>query len=180
MNFPFKVGTKYFTAKEEAQLDKFFALFPERFVDCNCVFVNDGGEKRQIKHAFLPKGCVNVQTQYYNAKDGNRFYHTPCASKDTTTVGINYVDPDTGVRGDTDSNEWLKWAGSKWSFDSPAIREQDAGDILAAAKIKAMPSIVDSDVDFSKMDADRAGKAKKDEASWTSPTKREKPSKKGS
>lgn len=180
MNFPFKIGTKYFTTKETGQLANFFALFPYGFVDFKCIFVNDKGEKRRILFAFLPKGCITSQTRYYNAPNGDRFYHTPCADKDTTTVGIHYINPDTGVHGDCTSDEWLKWIGNKWVIDTPAIREKDAADILAAAKIKAMPSIVDSDVDFSKIDADKASRAEKDEATWTSPIKRGKSSKKGS
>jgi len=181
MNYPFMEGKKYFTTEETGQLAKFFALFPGGFADPNYVFVNGDGEKRQPKHMFLPKGCITSQTRYYtHPKNGERYYHTPCANKNATTVGINYVDPDTGVRGDCNSDEWLEWLGDKWSFDQPPARGMDAGDKLTETKIRGMAAVANNIVDFRELDKETVVAAEAKEPIWTSPMKKRKPSKKGS
>lgn len=182
MNYPFMEGKKYFTTEEAGQLAKFFALFPHGYADPNYVFVNGDGEKREPKHIFLPQGCITSQTRYYNhPTNGERYYYTPNANRrGATTVGINYVDPDTGVRGDCNSDEWLEWLGDKWSFDRPSVMGGDAGDKLAETKINAMAIVANNTVDFRELDKETATAAEAKEPIWTSPIKKRKSSKKGS
>lgn len=174
MKFPFTKNMKYFTVKEEQDINEFIALN----VQVGSEYTNPDGEVRVVEKITLPLGSVTNLTVAAPMPNRELAYHTPLASLEGVQAAVLFLQDGKGDSATSD--EWVKWIGAggtikdKMQMAKESPRKDDATDRMAKGRMKSFINNPDQNVDFAKEDKRVKEESKKGNRVWKKQTRRSK------